>query len=142
MTADEVKRFAKRFSYHITVVVLILIPIYLYLDAKWDKMLKFEKELYGKEVVLKQNEVELTTKSKSNDAFYEALREFNLKSADVDLSTEIQCAEPYMSRYREAETRLNALEGMAKETGKYQSYAKFFREKRGWIHTLKNACDK
>jgi hypothetical protein len=103
---------------------------------------KLEKELYQKEVVLKQKELELAAKSKRDDAFNASLEKFNSKFGDVDLSTEIQCDDAYMRRYREAKTALDALEGMAKETGKYGAYENFFREKRGWIHNDINECSK
>jgi len=100
----------------------------------------YERELYQKEVVLKQKEVELTTKSKSNEAFYAALKEFHSRSGDVNLSTEVVCDHAYSKRYEEAEGRLNALEGMAKENGKYSSYENFFREKHGSIYRAVNLC--
>lgn len=142
MSVDEIKKLVRSFPKHIAILAVLSVSVFFYFDAKRDQLLKLEIKLYEEKAQLKQKELELTAKSKSNEAFYGALKEFRSRYGAVDLSTEIQCDEPSMNRYRETVTNLNILEGMAKETGRYQSYEKFFREKRGLIHVFKNACDK
>jgi hypothetical protein len=139
---EKLTELAKKYSYHIAILAVLSIGVFLYFEAQRDQLSKLEKELYQKEVVLKQKELELATKSKRDDAFNAALEKFTSEFGDVDLSTEIQCDKAYMRRYREAKTALDALEGMARETGKYRSYENFFTEKRGWIHSDIGECSK
>jgi hypothetical protein len=145
MPADQIEKLtkiAKKFPKHIAILAVLSIGIFLFFYMQWNKLHELEKELYQKEVVLKQKELELAAKFKRDNTFNAALEKFNSKFGDVDLSREIECDNAYMDRYREAKTALDALEGMAKETGKYRLYENFFREKRGNIHTWSNSCNK
>lgn len=145
MNVDQIAKLielAKKFSFQFAVLAILSISLLGYFLARWEKILDHEKELYQKEVVLKQKEIELSAKLKKDEAFYEALKDFRTQYGSVDLSTVIECDTKYMDRYREATTSLNALDGMARETGKYRSYEKFFDEKRGMIRGFISRCGK
>ncbi len=139
--SKNIKGFVKAFSHHIAILALLAIPIYFHFDGKQADILETERTLAKKELDLKTKELELTHSLNENNRFFIALEKFLSEYSDVDLSKEIQCDEAYMSRYREAEAHLNALEGMALELSKISSYRNFFREQRGYIHQIVGSCD-